>query len=141
MMGCCRSWMRDGRPWWVLLAGIVVCGWSFVGGEWSSPHGRCRPWVGVVRGWVVIVRDRGLSLVGVGVGAVIRGWVVIVRDSRLSLVGVGSSFVVWNRHLWVGGGRSWWEVFTFPGLFRMESMWNPWNPSGIPYGIHGMNIG
>ena len=21
------------------------------------------------------------------------------------------------------------EVFTFPGLFRMESMWNPWNPS------------
>ncbi|EDR04389.1 uncharacterized protein LACBIDRAFT_304619 [Laccaria bicolor S238N-H82] len=20
------------------------------------------------------------------------------------------------------------EVFTFPGLFRMESMWNPWNP-------------
>ena len=33
------------------------------------------------------------------------------------------------------------EVFTFPGLFRMESMWNPWNPSGIPYGIHGMNVG
>ena len=33
------------------------------------------------------------------------------------------------------------EVFTFPGLFSMESMWNPWNPSGIPYGIHGMNVG
>ena len=33
------------------------------------------------------------------------------------------------------------EVFTLPGLFRMESMWNPWNPSGIPYGIHGMNVG
>ena len=33
------------------------------------------------------------------------------------------------------------EVFTFPGLFRMESMWNPWNPSEIPYGIHGMNVG
>ena len=33
------------------------------------------------------------------------------------------------------------EVFTFPGLFRMESMWNPWNPSRIPYGIHGMNVG
>ena len=33
------------------------------------------------------------------------------------------------------------EVFTFPGLFRMESMWNPWNPSEIPYGIHGMDVG
>ena len=33
------------------------------------------------------------------------------------------------------------EVFTLPGLFRMESVWNPWNPSGIPYGIHGMNVG
>ena len=33
------------------------------------------------------------------------------------------------------------EVFTFPRLFHLESMWNPWNPSGIPYGIHGMNVG
>ena len=33
------------------------------------------------------------------------------------------------------------EVFTFPRLFHVESMWNPWNPSGIPYGIHGMNVG
>ena len=33
------------------------------------------------------------------------------------------------------------EVFTFPGLFHLESMWNPWNPLGIPYGIHGMNVG
>ncbi|EDR11597.1 uncharacterized protein LACBIDRAFT_313980 [Laccaria bicolor S238N-H82] len=32
------------------------------------------------------------------------------------------------------------EVFTFPGLFRMESMWNPWNPWIIPYGIHGINV-
>ena len=40
---------------------------------------------------------------------------------------------------WTSYARSWWEtlpaperiyfeVFTFPGLFRMESMWNPWNP-------------
>ena len=49
----------------------------------------------------------------------------------------------------MGDGCPWWvllaghchEVFTLPGLFRMESMWNPWNPSGIPYGIHGMNVG
>ena len=33
------------------------------------------------------------------------------------------------------------EVFTFPGLFHVESMWNPWNPSGIPCGVHGINIG
>ena len=33
------------------------------------------------------------------------------------------------------------EVFTLPGLFCMESMWNPWNPSRISYGIHGMNVG
>jgi hypothetical protein len=33
------------------------------------------------------------------------------------------------------------EVFTFPGLFRMESTWNPWNPWRIPYGIHGINVG
>jgi hypothetical protein len=33
------------------------------------------------------------------------------------------------------------EVFTLPGLIHMESMWNPWNPSGIPYGIHGINVG
>ena len=47
-------------------------------------------------------------------------------------------------------GREWWrvrgegggesdgegrEVFTFPGLFHMESMWNPWNPSWIPCGM------
>ena len=33
------------------------------------------------------------------------------------------------------------EVFTLPGLIHMESMWNPWNPSAIPCGIHGMNVG
>ena len=33
------------------------------------------------------------------------------------------------------------KVFNLPMLFRMESMWNPWNLSGIPYGIHGMNVG
>jgi hypothetical protein len=33
------------------------------------------------------------------------------------------------------------EVFTLPGLIHMESMWNPWNPSGIPCGIHGINVG
>ena len=33
------------------------------------------------------------------------------------------------------------EVFTFLRLFHMESRWNPWNPSGILYGIHGMNVG
>ena len=33
------------------------------------------------------------------------------------------------------------EVFTFPRLIHMESMWNPWNPSAIPCGIHGMNVG
>ena len=27
------------------------------------------------------------------------------------------------------------EVFTLPRLFCMESMWNPWNPSGIPCGM------
>jgi hypothetical protein len=33
------------------------------------------------------------------------------------------------------------EVFTLPELIHMESMWNPWNPSGIPCGIHGINVG
>ena len=33
------------------------------------------------------------------------------------------------------------EVFTLLGLIHMESMWNPWNPSPIPCGIHGMNVG
>ena len=31
------------------------------------------------------------------------------------------------------------EVFTLPGLIHMESMWNPWNPSPIPCGIHGIH--
>ncbi|EDQ99043.1 uncharacterized protein LACBIDRAFT_317737 [Laccaria bicolor S238N-H82] len=33
------------------------------------------------------------------------------------------------------------EVFTFPGIIHMESIWNPWNPSQIPYGIHGIDAG
>ena len=33
------------------------------------------------------------------------------------------------------------EVFTLPRLIHMESMWNPWNPSAIPCGIHGINVG
>ena len=33
------------------------------------------------------------------------------------------------------------EVFALPRLIHMESMWNPWNPSAIPSGIHGMNVG
>ena len=33
------------------------------------------------------------------------------------------------------------KVFTFPRLFCMESTRNPWNPSGIPCGVHGINIG
>ena len=33
------------------------------------------------------------------------------------------------------------EVFTFPGIIHMESTWNPWNPCGIPCGIHGINVG
>jgi hypothetical protein len=33
------------------------------------------------------------------------------------------------------------EVFTLPRLIHMESMWNPWIPSGIPCGIHGINVG
>ena len=33
------------------------------------------------------------------------------------------------------------EVFTFPGIIHIESTWNPWNPCGIPCGIHGINVG
>jgi len=33
------------------------------------------------------------------------------------------------------------EVFTLPGLIHMDSIWNPWNPSGIPCGIHGITVG
>ena len=33
------------------------------------------------------------------------------------------------------------EVFTFPSIIHMESTWNPWNPCGIPCGIHGINVG
>ena len=74
-------------------------------------------------------------------------WVTICSQVRCSItitcmIGVarpvGCDVSGWHIAL-VGGHK--YEVFTFPGLFRMESMWNPWNKSRIPYGIHGMNVG
>jgi len=37
---------------------------------------------------------------------------------------------------WVDGGIAVYiEVFTLPRLIHMDSIWNPWNPSGIPCGM------
>ena len=44
-------------------------------------------------------------------------------------------------HLFFSTKLSFLEVFTFPGIIHMESTWNPWNPCGIPCGIHGINVG
>ena len=90
---------------------VGIAGWALLsmgGRSWvGSGHPRV---AAVVRWWVVIICDRGLSLVGVGspfvVGDRCLWWGIVVCGGGSSFVGGGWSFVVGCYRSWVGGGHS-----------------------------------